>query len=257
MPLPKLVLAAALLPALAVPSGAEERPPNVVLIIADDLGHADLGSTGATGYATPHLDRMAAEGARLTNFYAAQAVCSASRAAFLTGCYPNRVSILGALGPRSTVALHEDEVTIAEVLRPRGYATAVYGKWHLGDEEPHLPLRQGFDDYYGLPYSNDMWPFHPERPEGYPPLPLIERDRTVELNPDQSRLTAAYTERAVKFIEANRDRPFFLYLAHSMPHVPLFVSERRRGKSARGLFGDVIEEIDASVGEVLAALARL
>jgi len=246
-----------LLAALAGASFAAEPPPNVILIIADDLGHADLGCTGATGHATPHLDRMAAAGARFTSFYAAQAVCSASRAAFLTGCYPNRVSILGALGPRTRVALHENEVTIAEVLRPRGYATAAYGKWHLGDDEPHLPLRQGFDDYFGLPYSNDMWPFHPERPEGYPPLPLIDRDRTVALNPDQSRLTAAYTERAVKFIEANRDRPFFLYLAHSMPHVPLFASEGRRGKSERGLFGDVIEDIDASVGEVLASLARL
>lgn len=237
-------------------SGAE-RPPNLVLIYCDDLGYADIGPFGAQGYETPHLDRMAAEGMKFTRFVTAAAVCSASRAALLTGCYPQRVGILGALGPGARVGIHEDEILIPELLKQRGYATAIFGKWHLGDHPRFLPTRHGFDQYFGLPYSNDMWPHHPTGGHRYPPLPLIEGEQVVQTMPDQSQLTTWYTERAVAFIEANKDRPFFLYVPHSMPHVPLFVSDKFKGKTARGLYGDVIAEIDWSVGQILGALARL
>lgn len=249
------LLAALTTPVLAGAAPGQVRPgPNVVIIYADDLGYADLGCFGAKGYTTPNLDRLAREGVQFTDFYVAQAVCSASRTALLTGCYPNRVGILGALGPSSKHGIHDDETTVAEVLKPRGYATAIYGKWHLGHHPKFLPTRHGFDDYFGLPYSNDMWPKHPTAK--FPDLPLVAGEKTLELNPDQTKLTTWYTERAVGFIEKNKDRPFFLYVPHAMPHVPLFVSDRHKGKTARGLFGDVITEIDWSVGEILAALTK-
>jgi arylsulfatase A-like enzyme len=196
---------------------------------------------------------MAAEGMKLTSFHSAAAVCSASRAALLTGCYPQRVSILGALGPQSKSGIHENETLISELLKTRGYATAIFGKWHLGHLPQFLPTRHGFDRYFGLPYSNDMWPFHPTN-KSFPPLPLMEGEKILEHNPDQTQLTTWYTERAVQFIAENKDRPFFVYLPHNMPHVPLFVSDKFKGKTERGLFGDVIAEIDWSVGQVLAAL---
>jgi arylsulfatase A-like enzyme len=236
-------------------ASAGDRPPNVVLVYADDLGYGDVGVYGAPRIRTPHIDRLATEGVRFTDFYVAQAVCSASRAALLTGTYPNRIGILGALFPTSTNGIADGETTLAEVLKGRGYATAIYGKWHLGHLPPFLPTRHGFDDYLGLPYSNDMWPSHPEM--SFPPLPLYSRDAVLTVNPDQSRLTGTYARHAVAFIEANRDRPFFVYLAHTMPHVPIFASERFRGRSRQGLYGDVVEEIDDSVGRVLAALRRL
>jgi arylsulfatase A len=249
------ILCAALLAGLAASShAAEEKPPNVVLVYADDLGYADLGCFGAKKWQTPHLDRLAREGARLTNFYVAQAVCSASRTALLTGCYPNRVGILGALGPASKVGISEKEQLLPALLKARGYATAIYGKWHLGHHPKFLPTRHGFDDYFGLPYSNDMWPHHPS--SKFPDLPLVEGEKTIALNPDQTRLTTWYTERAVAFIEKNKDKPFFLYLPHSMPHVPLFVSDKHKGKSKGGLYGDVIEEVDWSVGQILGALEK-
>ena len=233
-------------------------PPNIVIIYTDDQGYADVGSFGAVGFETPHLDRMAEEGMRLTNFHVGQAVCSASRAALLTGCYPNRIGIHGALGPNARHGIHPDEITIAELLKERGYATGIAGKWHLGHHLPFLPLQHGFDEYLGLPYSNDMWPHHPEaRPGTYPPLPLIEGNEIIdaEVSPeDQAQLTTRYTERAVGFIRRNKDRPFFFYLAHSMPHVPLYVSDKFKGKSEQGLYGDVIMEIDWSVGQVMQAL---
>src|SRR5262245_6866847 len=202
------------------------RLPNIIIIFADDLGYADVGVFGAQGFKTPHLDRLAHEGRRFTDFYVAQAVCSASRAALLTGCYPNRIGIAGALGPNARHGLNANEMTIAELVKQRGYATAIFGKWHLGHHPEFLPARHGFDEYFGLPYSNDMWPFHPEaKPGTYPDLPLIEGEKVYQTNPDQSKLTTWYTERAVQFIERNNDRPFFLYLAHNMPHVPLFVSD--------------------------------
>ena len=239
---------------------AAQRPPNFVIVYADDMGYADIGpfsaKTGAARPRTPNLDRMAAEGVRLTNFYVAQAVCSASRMALLTGNYPNRVGIQGALNHTATYGINADEKTIAEVLKPRGYATAIYGKWHLGHEKPFLPTRHGFDEYFGLPYSNDMWPRHPQQKNFYPDLPLIENDTVVKLDPDQSQLTTWYTEHAVSFIERNRDKPFFLYVAHSMPHVPLFVSSKFSGKTPDGLYGDVIAEIDWSVGRILETLRK-
>ena len=250
-----LVALAALItfaPARPEPQG---RPPNVVIILSDDQGYADVGVFGAKGFQTPNLDRMAREGRRFTRFYVSQPVCSASRAALLTGCYSNRIGIHGALGPKAEHGISDKETTLAEVLKRRGYATAIYGKWHLGHHPQFLPVHHGFDDYFGLPYSNDMWPKHPTD-KSYPPLPLVERDRVVQVMPDQTQLTTWYTERAVKFIEENRDRPFFLYVPHNMPHVPLHVSEKFRGKSERGLYGDVIMEIDWSVGQVLEALTR-
>ncbi len=234
---------------------AASRLPNIVIIFTDDQGYADLGCFGAQGFETPNIDRMAAEGMRFTNFRVAQAVCSASRTGLLTGCYPNRVGILGALGPGATHGIADTEMTIAENLKQRGYATAIYGKYHLGHLPPFLPTRHGFDDYFGLPYSNDMWPKHPT--SKFPDLPLMEGEKIIEYNPDQTQLTTWYTERAVKFIENNADRPFFLYVPHSMPHVPLFVSDRFKGKSKRGLYGDVIMEIDWSVGQILETLKRL
>ncbi|MDA1014087.1 MAG: sulfatase [Planctomycetota bacterium] len=248
--------------------GLAEDRPNFVVVFADDQGYQDVGCFGSPDIKTPHLDRMAKEGVRFTDFYVSQAVCSASRAALLTGCYSNRVGILGALGPNARYGINENESTIAEILKTKGYATAIYGKWHLGHHPKFLPTRHGFDDYFGLPYSNDMWPFHPgvrhlpmtERLKRWPHLPLIEGEKIVnpQVTPEaQTHLTTWYTERAVKFIEGHKDEPFFVYVPHSMPHVPLYVSEKFKGKSKRGLYGDVIMEIDWSVGQILETLKRL
>lgn len=241
-------------------SASSKRLPNIVIVFCDDMAYADVGCFGAKGWTTPHLDRMAQEGIRLTRFYVSQPVCSASRAALLTGCYSSRVGIMGALGPKSPLGLNTNETTIAEIVKQKGYATAMVGKWHLGRPASLLPVHHGFDEYFGLPYSNDMWPKHPEAKAGtYPPLPLIEGDRVLKdglTHEDQAQLTTQYTERAVKFIERNKDHPFFLYVAHSMPHVPLHVSDKFKGKSQQGLYGDVIMEIDWSVGEILAALRK-
>jgi arylsulfatase A-like enzyme len=186
----------------------------------------------------------------------AQAVCSASRAALLTGSYSNRIGITGALNHRATHGINANESTLAEILKARGYATAIFGKWHLGHERPFLPLQHGFDEYLGLPYSNDMWPRHPQQKDFYPDLPLIDGNTVVKLDPDQTQLTTMYTERAVAFIERNREKPFFLYVAHAMPHVPLFVSDKYKDKTSQGLYGDVIAEIDWSVGQLLEAVRR-
>jgi arylsulfatase len=236
------------------------RLPNIVIIFIDDQGYADIGPFGARGYATPNLDRLAVEGCKFTNFHVPQPVCSASRAGLITGCYPNRVGIHGALGPTAKHGIADSEMTLAQLVKQKGYATGMAGKWHLGRPKQFLPTHHGFDEYFGLPYSNDMWPRHPEAKKGaYPPLPLIEGDEVIKsgLNDeDQNQLTTQYTERAVKFIEKNKDRPFFFYLAHSMVHVPLHVSEKFRGKSQQGLYGDACMEVDWSVGEVLKALKK-
>jgi arylsulfatase A-like enzyme len=228
-------------------------------MFADDMGYGDLGSYGAKGYTTPNLDRMAKEGVRFTDFYVSQPVCSASRAALMTGCYSSRVDIQGALSPKAEFGLSHDEMTIAEVVKQKGYATAMFGKWHLGHHEKFLPTTQGFDEYYGLPYSNDMSPMPQNNPgknaaKAYPPLPLIEGTKTIETEPDQSKLTTAYTERAVSFIKRNKEKPFFLYVPHAMVHVPLYVSDKFKGKTERGLYGDVMEEVDWSMGEILKTL---
>jgi arylsulfatase A-like enzyme len=256
-----LLAAAGLAPRLvAQPVPPTQHPPNIVVIFADDLGYADIGpfysGDAAARPRTPALDRMAAEGIRLTSFHVAQAVCSASRAALLTGAYPNRIGIRGALNHTATRGLSQRETTMAGMLKARGYATAAFGKWHLGHVPPYLPKQHGFDEYFGLPYSNDMWPRHPQQKDFYPDLPLIDGDDVVERDPDQRQLTRRYTERAVRFIEANRDRPFFLYVPHTMPHVPLFASKPFDGSTGRGLYADVVAEIDWSVGQILAALAR-
>ncbi|MCR9296467.1 MAG: sulfatase [bacterium] len=246
---------------------SSERPPNFVIMFIDDMGYADIGPFGATAYPTPHLDRMAQEGMRFTDFQVTSAVCSASRSALVTGCNHRRIGFSGALGPSAKHGLNADEVTIAEICKQKGYATACYGKWHLGHHPKFLPTNHGFDEYYGLPYSNDMWPYHPgvrdlpmaERLKRWPHLPLIEG--TQVLNPrvedkDQELLTKQYTERAVSFIEAHKEKPFLVYLPHSMIHVPLYASEDFRGKSGAGLFGDVVMEVDWSMGQILDTLRK-
>lgn len=241
----------------AQPTDAAAKP-NIVILFADDLGYGDLSCYGNARTTTPHLNKLAKEGVRFTDFYVAQAVCGASRSALLTGCYPNRIGILGAPGPNSKIGIHENEKLLSELFREQGYAAAIFGKWHLGDAQKFLPLQHGFDEYFGLPYSNDMWPDHPGKAQ-YPPLPLIENN-AVKLSPvtiaEQERLTTWYTERAVSFIERNRTRPFLLYVPYSMPHVPLHVSDKFRGKSTQGLYGDVLLEIDWSVGQITAALDK-
>ncbi|HQR08253.1 MAG TPA: sulfatase [Gemmatales bacterium] len=230
--------------------------PNIILIYVDDMGYGDLGCYGNTVHRTPHLDQLAREGARFTDFYVAQAVCSASRASLLTGCYPNRIGILGALGPKAEHGISDQETTIAQLLKTKGYHTAIYGKWHLGHHPQFLPTRHGFDEYYGLPYSNDMWPKHPTAAKNYPDLPLIEGEKAIAFNSDQTRLTTDLTGKTVDFIRRHRAEPFFIYLAHPMPHVPLHVSKERAGKSKGGLYGDVIEEIDWSVEQILDTLQQ-
>ncbi len=238
---------------------AQKKPfPNIIIILADDLGYADVQGYGAT-YPTPNIYKLQQEGMKFTSFYS-QPQCSPSRAALMTGCYPQRVGIPWVVGPEGPdwtrdkyfVGLNPDEATLPEILKAKGYATACIGKWHLGHHKEHLPVNHGFDTYFGLPYSNDMWP--PNGP--YPELPMVEGDKVIETNPDQTQLVSRYTEKAVSFINAHKSSPFFLYVAHSMPHVPLFVSERYKGKSGKGLFADVIEEIDWSTGEILNAVEK-
>lgn len=235
----------------------EAKQPNFVIIYLDDVGFGDIALTGALGYATPNLDQMASGGVFFSHYYSPQAVCSASRIGLLTGCYPNRVGFHGALDHTAKIGINAAEETIGEVLKKKGYATAAYGKWHLGYQKQFLPTHNGFDEYFGIPYSNDMWPNHPTNKNYYPPLPLIEGDEVVETNPDQSRFTTEFTERAVSFIQKNKDNPFFVYLAHPMAHVPLFVSDKFKGKSVQGLYGDVMEEIDWSVGQIMKTLKEL
>ncbi len=270
--------------------GAVPERPNFVVLFADDQGWGDLGSYGHPDIRTPHLDRMADEGIRFTSFYAAP-FCGPSRAALMTGSYPPRLSLAFNHGPKASTGIHPDELTIAELLKARGYATKMIGKWHLGDAPEFLPHRHGFDNWFGIPFSNDMWRFHPvmpvrepegermisareraamtgfagegahydlERGQGFPhPLPLMRDDEVVEEDSDQRKLTTQYTEMALAFIEENRSNPFFLYLPYAMPHVPLFVSNARWGKSLRGRYGDVIEELDWSVGQILGKLQEL
>ncbi|MEL6250925.1 MAG: sulfatase [Bacteroidota bacterium] len=248
---------------LSFSSCAEEekepaRKPNFVIIFTDDQGYADLGVYGAKGFSTPHLDTMAQEGLKFNRFYVSQPVCSASRASLMTGCYSNRLGIHGAYFPYSKEGLNPNEETLAEVLKTQGYKTALYGKWHLGDHPNLLPTNHGFDEYYGIPYSNDMWPQHPANDYfKFDPLPLQEgKNKVIDIT-DQSLMTGKYTNRAVDFIRRNKDNPFFLYVPHPMPHAPLAASYDFAGKSERGLYGDVISEIDAGVGSILSLLKEL
>ncbi len=247
-----MIAGGALTRRLLAASGRKARKPNIVLIFTDDQGYQDLGCFGSPKIRTPNLDRMAAEGVKFTDFYVASPVCTPSRAALMTGCYPARVGLAsGVLFPKHDRGLNPKEVTIAEWLKQQGYVTTCIGKWHLGHRKPFLPTRQGFDSYFGVPYSNDMFT---EAPDGRRGAVLMENEGVHEHPADQDTLTRRYTDRAVKFIAANRDKPFFLYLPHTMPHIPLGASKEFRGKSERGLYGDVIEEIDHSVGRVLPAL---
>ncbi|HEY2015437.1 MAG TPA: sulfatase, partial [Bryobacteraceae bacterium] len=225
-------------------SGAETRPPNVILILCDDLGYGDLGCYGSK-IRTPNLDRLAAEGVRFTNFCSADPVCSPSRAALLTGRYPTRVGVPRVLFPQDQDGLSLDETTIAAMLKPRGYKTMCVGKWHLGRTAPYLPTSRGFDEYLGIPYSNDMTP-----------RVLLHNDQVVEETANLETLTERYTDQARKFITESKASPFFLYMPHTFPHIPLAASPRFRGKSNEGLYGDVVEEIDWSVGEVLKTLKQ-
>ncbi len=231
--------------------------PNVVFIVADDMGYADMGTQGAQGFKTPHLDQLAREGTRFTNFYVAQAVCTASRAALMTGCYPNRIGMHGAYNHTSRDGIADEEWLLPEMFKDRGYATAGMGKWHLGTRLRFHPLRHGFDEWLGIPYSNDNTKYHPSLAAEMPPLPLYDGEKIVEFDPDQSQFTQRFTARAIDFIERNAARPFFLYMPHVMPHVPIFASEQFKGQSQAGLYGDVLEELDWSVGAVLATLRRL
>lgn len=241
---------------LAVLQAAEDSKPNFVVIFIDDLGYADIGPFGATKQKTPHLDRMAAEGMKLTSFYAAP-VCSVSRAQLLTGCYGARVSVPGVYFPAGPQGLNPAESTIAERLKEHGYATQCVGKWHLGDQPEFLPTKQGFDHYFGIPYSNDMQ--RKSQATGERVVPLLRDDKVAELLTDaqQSRIVERYTDEAVGFIRANKDKPFFLYLPHTAVHTPIFPGEKFRGKSGNGRFGDWVEEVDWSVGQVLDTLREL
>ena len=251
------------------------KPPNFIVIFTDDQGFEDLGCFGSPKIKTPHLDQLAADGRKFTSFYSANSVCSPSRASLMTGCYPVRVSIPGVLFPRHDIGLNPDEITIADLLKTKSYATACIGKWHIGHKPKFLPTRQGFDSYYGIPYSNDMTidpeaklaeninlreGFTLDRVRNEKPkknlVPLMRNEEVIEYPCDQTTLTKRYTEEAVKFIEENKKRPFFLYLPHTMPHIPLFASENFKGKSERGPYGDTIEEIDWSVGEIMKALRK-
>ncbi|WP_276165989.1 sulfatase family protein [Zobellia alginiliquefaciens] len=257
--------------------------PNIILIFTDDQGYGDLGCYGSPNIETPNIDLMASEGIRLTSFYAA-AVCGPSRAQLMTGSYHSRVSHSFNELPNSKLGLHPDEITIAEVLKKADYKTMHIGKWHLGDVPEFLPTNQGFDSFFGFPYSHDMWPYHcntvveelkdtvlmqeilkRKKKLGYtvggswnfPDLPLMENEKVIELDPDQNEMTRRYTDKALEFIEENSKEPFFLYLAHTMPHTNFFVSDNYKGKSERGLYGDAVMEVDWSTGQILNKLKEL
>jgi len=240
-------------------------PPNVILILMDDMGYGDLECYGGFPYHTPNINNLASGGMRFTNYYAPQGVCSASRAGLLTGCYPNRIGINGALGPFAQIALNPHEQTIASLLKDKGYKTGMVGKWHLGQKAPFLPLSFGFDEFIGLPYSHDYWPVNYDgtaldtstQRGKWPPLHLIEgntQGKLIANLDDAATLTTLYTEKAISFINKNKNNPFFLYLAHAMPHVPLAVSSKFKNKSKAGSYGDVMEEVDWSIGEIMKTL---
>lgn len=274
-----IVASLALTLGLSVLSASAEERPNIVIILTDDQGFGDLSCFGGDHVATPRIDQMAAEGAKLTSFYMAGAVCTPSRAALMTGCYPRRVGMatgsnFGVLLAGDSKGLNPKEITIAEVLKRAGYKTGMFGKWHLGDQPEFLPTRQGFDEFFGLPYSHDIHPFHPNQKKyRFPELPLLEGEELVENDPDANYLTKRFTERAVRFITAHKDDPFFLYVAHPIPHRPLYVSppfmtdvspKIQQALDSEGggvnykvrdkLFKQAVSEIDWSVGEILDAL---
>jgi arylsulfatase A-like enzyme len=235
---------------------SKERPPNVIFILTDDQGYADLGIYGAQDIQTPNLDRLANEGAYFTSYYATQPVCSASRASILTGCYPDRIGIHNAYSPGSKVGLNPEETTLAELLQEKGYKTGIFGKWHLGDAPKFMPRNHGFDEFFGILYSNDMWPKHPQQGTvfNFPDIALYENETPIQILEDQTFLTGALTERALAFVKKNKEQPFFVYLPHPQPHVPLFAAAPFQNTQERGLYGDVISEIDDSVGQIMNTL---
>ncbi len=243
----------------AGPGRKETDRPNFIVIFVDDMGYGDIGCFGSTKNRTPNLDKMAGEGMKFTDFYVTSGVCTPSRSSLLTGCYPKRVDMHQdskgrcVLFPAGKKGLNPNEVTIAEILKSRGYATCCIGKWHLGDQPEFLPTRQGFDCYYGIPYSNDMGGSRPEKP----PLPLMQNEKVIEAPANQNTLTKRYTAEALKFIKKNKSKPFFIYLPHSMVHNPLHASKNFRGKSANGIYGDAVEEVDFSTGQILDTLKKL
>ncbi|MFV0331215.1 MAG: sulfatase [Dysgonomonas sp.] len=253
----KLALLAATVPFAY--TGFSQDQTNFIIINLDDVGYGDFSFNGAYGYTTPNIDQLASDGVKFTHFLVGQPISGASRAGLLTGCYPNRVGFAGAPGPNSDYGIHPDEMTMAELLKQKNYNTAIFGKWHLGDANQFMPLQNGFDEYYGLPYSNDMWPYHPQQGTifNFPDLPTFDGNKIIGYNTDQAKFTTDYTERSVAFIKKNKNKPFFLYLAHSMPHVPLAVSDKFKGKSEQGLYGDVMMEIDWSIGQILNTLKEL
>ena len=244
--------------ALFIAAVSLSAAPNYVLIFCDDLGYGDLGCYGSKQNRTPRIDQLAREGMRFTDFYSSSPVCTPSRASLMTGCYARRVGMHEdftghwVLIPRSRRGLSPNELTLPEALKAEGYTTACIGKWHLGDQPPHLPTAHGFDEYYGIPYSNDM----ASKRRGDPPLPLVKQNNVIEAPANQATLTQRYTREAVNFIERNRKRPFLLYLPHTFPHLPLFASKDFHGKSANGRYGDSVEEIDWSTGQILNALEK-
>jgi len=244
-------------------AGIFQTPPNFIVVFCDDLGYGDIGCFGSTKHRTPNIDFMAQEGVKFTSFYSASGLCTPSRASLMTGCYPRRIDMhvngrkagmKQVLFPVDPKGLNPDEITVADLLKTKGYSTACIGKWHLGDQPEFLPTKQGFDYYFGIPYSNDMGAGN--KSFNYPPLPLLRNEKVIEVEPDQTLFTRRFTEETVKYIKANKTNPFFIYLAHPMPHDPPAASEEFRGKSANGIYGDAVEELDWSVGEILSALKR-
>ena len=256
------MLSAAFLANTADVRGAEQATskPNFVVIFCDDLGYGDIGCYGNPTIKTPNIDRMACDGLKMTQFYVGAAISTPSRSSLMTGRLPVRNGMYGdkrgVLFPDSKAGLGQDETTIAKILQQNGYATGCVGKWHLGAHSPYLPTDHGFDTYFGIPYSNDMSPVQNSgiHAKNYPPTPLILDDKQIESEPDQGELTRRYTEKAISFIKEHKESPFFLYFAHTFPHIPLYTNARFGGTSKRGLYGDVVQEIDWSVGEVLKAL---
>ncbi|MDB4358625.1 sulfatase [Verrucomicrobiales bacterium] len=248
---------------LDVAPAHSEETPNFIVIFCDDLGYGDIGPFGSGFHRTPNLDRMAKDGMKFTHFYSTCGVCSPSRASLLTGAYPKRIGMhqneegKWVLFPGNKQGLNPSEITIAELLKEKGYATACVGKWHLGDQLPFLPTKQGFDSYFGIPFSNDMGMTDRPKPYKYPPLPFLQDDKVIEEEPDQHFLTKRYTEKAIEFIRENKDDPFFLYLPHTMPHWPQYASPQFAGRSANGAWGDTVEEIDWSTGQILDLLDEL
>lgn len=244
----KLSIPLLTLPLIYVAAQGQETP-NIIIIYCDDLGYGDIGVTGHPDIKTPNLDKMAIGGMRFTNYYSASPASTASRYSLLTGRYPIRSGFRWVLNPDSEKGIHPKEITLAEALKEQGYTTAIFGKWHLGStKKEYLPLQNGFDEYIGFPYSNDMLP------PKYPDIALMCGNDTLELNPDQSKLTALYTEKTISFIQKNKNRSFFIYVPYAMPHVPLYPGKNFAGKSKRGTYGDTVEEIDWAVGEILKTL---